>query len=67
VALSDDGEDWLEFGEATPADAPGEPSTPCAVTIETGGARARFVRVTARRDEGWAMLSEIEVRGEWLP
>lgn len=66
VALSEDGQTWREAGSAEVAPAPADPSTACAATIDAGGERARYVRVTVQRTSGWAMLSEIEVRGERL-
>ena len=64
VALSVDGQTWQEMGSAQAAPAPDDPSTPCSCTVDTAGQTARYVRVTARRSQVWAMLSEIEVRGE---
>ena len=66
VALSEDGEHWTEVGSAQTEDAPDDPSTPCAAVVDCGGRTARYVRVTTRREANWAMLSEIEVRGERL-
>mgnify|MGYP000858362496 CR=1 FL=1 len=64
VEISEDGEVWRELGEALVEDAPATPSTPCACRVDAAGVQARYVRVTVQREEGWAMLSEIEVRGE---
>ncbi|MFP3903727.1 MAG: DUF4855 domain-containing protein, partial [Armatimonadota bacterium] len=64
VALSEDGDEWREVGRAVPQDAPGDPSTPCACIVNTGGEPARYIRVSVRRSRNWGMLSEIEVRGE---
>ncbi|MEN6302431.1 MAG: DUF4855 domain-containing protein [Armatimonadia bacterium] len=63
VYLSADGQTWQEAGTAKPAVVPPTPSTPCACTVDTKAQMARYVRVVARRGEGWGMLSEIEVRG----
>lgn len=64
VALSEDGQDWQEVGSAMPPDAPGDPPTPIPCAVDTRGQLARYVRVTASRADGWAILSEIEVRGQ---
>lgn len=66
VAVSEDRETWRELGSAGPEEAPQWPSAPCACRVGAAGQTARYVRVVAERKEGWAMLSEIEVRGERL-
>ena len=66
VALSEDGESWSEVGSATTGTVPETPSAPCAAVVQVDGQNARYVRVATRRSKDWAMLSEIEVRGERL-
>lgn len=59
-----DGSNWVMLGVAHPAEAAGAP-TCRADPLRIRAARpvrARLLRVKVRHSEGWAMLSEVEVR-----
>ncbi len=63
VAVSADGVQWRDLSRAAaPAVAePGDRDVPVSYEFAAGDGPWRLVRVTARRRQGWAMLSEIAV------
>lgn len=63
LSLSEDGQTWIDLGEASPATVPEEPPTPCRFTLSLERQPARFFRVVVTPSTGWSMLSEIQISG----